>query len=161
VVINIRNELRPGDVEQIVTLHGTIYAQEYGFDATFARYVQGPLTDFARAMNPRDRMWIAEGEGQIVGCIAIIAVSATEAQLRWYLVDPSARGLGLGRRLLASAVEFSQEMGYRFIFLWTVSALTTAAHLYRTQGFTKVEERPGRQWGVDVVEEKYVLELAQ
>ncbi|MCC7291800.1 MAG: GNAT family N-acetyltransferase [Phycisphaerales bacterium] len=81
------------------------------------------------------------------------------AQLRWFLVHPSARGAGLGRRLLTEAVEFARLSGYPAIHLWTVSALTAAAQLYRTFGFAKAEERPGRMWGVNVVEEKYVLEL--
>ena len=88
-----------------------------------------------------------------------MGASQDEAQLRWFLVDPSARGQGLGRRLLHEAVEFSKSQDYQSVFLWTVSALTTAAHLYHSVGFRKVEQKPGRQWGVDVVEERYVLDL--
>ncbi len=155
--IVLRNDLRPGDVGAIVQLHGTIYASEYGFDHTFEAYVAGPLAEFVRTQKDHDRLWIAECENRVVGCIAIVGVSATEAQLRWYLVDPSVRGQGLGRRLLHEAIEFCKNCGYTSVFLWTVSALTAAAWLYQSAGFQKVEEVPGKQWGVDVVEEKYVL----
>jgi GNAT superfamily N-acetyltransferase len=156
----LRNDLRPGDVGMIVHLHGVIYAREYGFDPTFEAYVAGPLSEFVLSRTARDRIWIAEREGRIVGCIAIVGTSEKEAQLRWYLVDPSARGRGLGRRLLHEAVGFSKECGYESVFLWTVSALTTAAQLYRSAGFQKVEANPGRRWGVEVVEEKYMLKLS-
>ena len=91
--------------------------------------------------------------------MAIVAASAETAQLRWFLVDPSARGAGLGKRLLGEALSFARQAGYRDVILWTVSALPAAAHLYRSAGFRKVEERPGRMWGVEVVEEKYALRL--
>jgi ribosomal protein S18 acetylase RimI-like enzyme len=157
--VSLRHDLRPGDLGWIVYLHGTVYAREQGFDATFETYVAGPLAEFVGSPGNRDRLWIAEAEDRIVGCIAIVGVSPTEAQLRWFLVDPSLRGSGLGKRLLHEAIAFSRQNGYASIVLWTVSALTTAAHLYRSAGFQKVEEKPGRLWGVDVVEEKYQLLL--
>lgn len=158
-MITLRHELRPGDLGAIVALHGVLYAREYGFDATFEAYVAGPLAEFVCANRPRDRLWLAEMDGKLVGCIAIVEASDKIAQLRWYLVDPSARGHGLGKRLLDAAIAFCRENGYKSIVLWTVSALTTAAHLYRGAGFVKVEEKPGVQWGVAVVEEKYQLVL--
>lgn len=151
----LRNDLRPGDLGWIVHLHGVIHAQECGFDATMEAYVAVPLSEFLLRRHPRERIWIAEKDGHIVGCIAIVEASQEQAQLRWFLVDPSARGLGLGKRLLMGAIEFCREQDYRTIMLWTVSALKTAAHLYRTHGFTKVEEKPGLAWGVEVVEERY------
>lgn len=157
--ITLRTDLRPGDLGAIVSLHGILYAREYGFDATFEAYVAGPLADFVKNRSPRERLWIAERDGRIVGCIAIVAASPTVAQLRWYLVDPSTRGMGLGKRLLDEAIAFCAESGYESIILWTVGALTTAAHLYRNAGFVKVEEIPGKQWGVDVIEERYQLTL--
>ena len=157
--IELRHDFKPGDLGTIVHLHGTIYAREYGFDETFEAYVAGPLAEFARIRAHRDRIWLAEREGRIVGCIAIVGASQNEAQLRWFLVDPSARGQGLGRQLLQEAVEFSKSQDYRSVFLWTVSTLTAAARLYQSFGFRKVEEKPCRQWGVNVVEERYVLNL--
>jgi GNAT superfamily N-acetyltransferase len=157
--IVLRHDLRPGDIGAVVWLHGTVYAAEYGFDPTFEAYVAGPLADFVVHRTERDRLWIAERGGRIVGCIAIVGASHNEAQLRWYLVDPSARGLGLGRRLLDEAIAFARNCGYGLIFLWTVSALTAAAQLYHKVGFRKVEEKSGQIWGVDVVEERYILKL--
>jgi GNAT superfamily N-acetyltransferase len=157
----LRQELRPGDLGAILQLHGTLYAGEYGFDSTFEAYVAGPLAQFVLSRTDRDRLWLAERDGRVVGCIAIVGTSAEEAQLRWYLVDPSARGLGLGTRLLQEAVAFCRAQGYGSVFLWTVSALTAAARLYRAAGFVRVEEKPVRRWGVEVVEEKYVLQISK
>lgn len=157
--ITIRSVLRPGDVGSIVQLHGAIYSREYGFDTTFEDYVAAPLAEFVSRGSQRERLWIAEREGRIVGSIALIEASEHEAQLRWYLVDPSARGHGLGKKLLAECVAFARDKGFESIILWTVSALTAAARLYRAAGFVMVEKKPGKHWGVEVVEEKYVLEL--
>lgn len=157
--VTVRTNLRPGDIGAIVSLHGLLYSREHGFDPTFEAYVAGPLSEFVKRASPRERLWIAERAGRIVGCIAIVTADAGQAQLRWYLVDPGARGAGLGRRLLDEAVAFCRGCGYGAVFLWTVSALTAASHLYRKAGFAKVEEKPGHVWGVDVVEEKYELRL--
>jgi GNAT superfamily N-acetyltransferase len=159
--VSIRTDLRPGDIGAIVHLHGILYAREYRFDHTFEAYVAGPLADFARHGSERERIWIAERDSRVVGCIAIVAASEQTAQLRWFLVDPVARGAGLGKRLLSQAVDFSRAQGYGKIILWTVSALAAAAHLYRWAGFRVVEEKEGRMWGADVVEEKYELMLAE
>jgi GNAT superfamily N-acetyltransferase len=157
--ISLRTDLRHGDLGMIVYLHGVIYARERGFDPTFEAYVAGPLSEFVRKGSPRERLWLAEREGRIVGCIAIVATSPQTAQLRWFLVEPNTRGLGLGKRLLSEAITFCKECGYAEVILWTESALTTAAALYQTVGFRKTEEKPGRVWGVDLVEEKYELRL--
>src|SRR5262245_26387592 len=134
--ITLRSDLRPGDIGGIVSLHGLVYAKEYGFDHTFEAYVAGPLAQVALSGSPRERRWIAERDGRIVGCIAIVQASPAEeragnvAQLRWFLVDPSTRGAGIGTRLLNEAVAFCRACGYDSVILWTVSALSAAAHLY-------------------------------
>lgn len=107
----IRTHLEPGDLGTIVALHGTLYAREYGFDTTFEAYVAGPLAEFVLRASERERLWVAERDGRMVGSIAIVAATPA-AQLRWFLVDPSARGSGLGKRLLNEAVAFSQECEY-------------------------------------------------
>jgi len=155
--ITVRHQLRPGDLGAVVHFHGVIYAREYGFDRTFEAYVAGPLAEFARTESARERLWIAERGDQVVACIAIVAATERQAQLRWFLVHPEARGSGLGTRLLSEALEFSQQQEYDSIMLWTVSACTDAARLYRKVGFSIVEQHAARQWGVDVVEEKYEL----
>ena len=157
--LTLRTKLRPGDVDSIVHLHGISYSREYGFDRTFEAYVAGPLSKFARSASERERIWLAEREDEIVGCIAIAAAAPEVAQLRWFLVDPSARGIGLGKWLLNEAVGFCRTCHYTSIMLWTVSALDVAAHLYRSVGFEKVEEKPGKEWGVEVIEQKYELRL--
>lgn len=151
----LRTDLRPGDIGAMVRFHGLTYAREYGFDHTFEAYVAKPLAEFACSASDRERIWIAERDGQLVGCIAIVAASPTVAQLRWFLVDPAARGAGLGKRLMNEALAFCRHCNYHSVILWTVSALTAAAHLYRSVGFQKVEEKPGRLWSVDLIEEKY------
>lgn len=157
--VTVRTELRPGDIGEVVRLHGALYAREHGFDVRFEAYVAEPLARFAIAGSPRERMWIAERDGTIVGCVAIVAASATTAQLRWFLVDPSARGKGLGGALLDDALAFSRAQGYRSILLWTVDALVAAARLYVSRGFALAERKPARQWGADVVEERYERDL--
>jgi N-acetylglutamate synthase-like GNAT family acetyltransferase len=157
--VQIRTDLRPGDTGAIIHLHGVLYAREYGFDHTFEAYVAGPLAEFVRFPSDRQRLWLAGREGQLVGCVAIVTADPRTAQLRWFLVDPVARGHGLGKRLLDEAVSFCEECRYDRVILWTVSALKAAAHLYRSAGFHKIEEKPGRLWGTDVVEEKYELVL--
>ena len=153
--ITIRTDLRPGDVGAVVGLHGTLYAREYGFDATFEAYVAGPLAEFVLRRSARERLWIAERDGRLVGCVAIVAAAPRTAQLRWFLVDPGARGAGLGKRLLREAVAFCEQEGYDSVFLWTVDSLHAAAHLYRSAGFRVAERKPGKMWGVEVVEERY------
>lgn len=155
----LRHDLVAGDLGRIVAFHGIIYAQEYGFDQTFEAYVAAGLAEFACARAEGSRLWLAERDGTIAGCIAIVGINERESQLRWYLVDPATRGLGLGRKLLHQAIDFCRARGYESIFLWTVSALTAASRLYRSVGFEKVEEKPGKPWGVEVVEEKYFLSL--
>lgn len=155
--ITIRTELRPEDPTQIVEFHARVYAQEYGFDRSFADYVAGPLHEFVRRPHARQRIWIAERGDELAGCIAIVRADPQTAQLRWFLVDPACRGAGLGTRLVHEAVEFSRAAGYARIILWTESVLTAAARLYRAAGFELIEQRAGRRWGVDVVEEMYAL----
>jgi ribosomal protein S18 acetylase RimI-like enzyme len=153
----LRHDLRPGDLGALVSLHGTAYARECGFDSTFEAHVARLLGEFVPARTERDRLWIAERGGRLAGSIAIVSHSEKDAQLRWLLVDPSSRSLGLGRRLLHEAVAFCRRCEYEYVFLRTIRVLTAASHLFRSVGFGKVGERPGERWGVAVVEEWYVL----
>jgi len=159
--VNIRCDLKPGDLGSVVSIHGMLYAQEYGFDHTFEAYVAAGAAEFAQAFDPReDRLWIAEVAGQTIGSIAVVGRSESEAQLRWFLIHPNWRNLGLGRTLLQEALEFCRECGYKTICLWTVSNLTVATHLYKSVGFRKIEEKEGRVWGQMITEEQYVLHLS-
>jgi GNAT superfamily N-acetyltransferase len=153
--LSVRTDLRPGDLGAVVRMHGLVYAREHGFDPTFEAYVAGPLAEFILSRSVRGRLWLAERLDRLVGCVAIVPASPTVAQLRWFLVEASERGAGLGRRLLADAVAFAETSKYRSVILWTEQRLTAAARLYGSLGFRKVLEKPGRMWGRDVVEELY------
>lgn len=157
ITFALRHDLRPGDLGALVGLHGTVFAQECGFDPTFEAHVAHLLGEVVQARTDRDRLWISEREGHLVGSIAIIGHSERDAQLCWLLVDPSVRSMGLGRRLLHEAVAFCRHRGYEFVFLRSFTGLTAANCLFQSVGFEKVTERPGQRWGVVVVEEWYVL----
>ena len=157
--VRLRSNLQVGDIERIISIHDAVYRQECDFDATFASYVAEPLKQFAASHSLRDRIWLAERGQELVGCVAIVGVSQLHAQLRWFLVNPAVRGQGLGRRLLQEAVAFCRECEYQSVFLWTVSELTAAAHLYRAAGFELVEQNEGEKWGKHVVEQRYECRL--
>jgi ribosomal protein S18 acetylase RimI-like enzyme len=158
-VFKIRTRMVPGDLGEIVRLHGFIYEKEYGLDNTFEAYVAGPLSDFVLHPLKGQRIWMVEGSGKVAGCIAIVKVEEGIAQLRWFILTPETRGRGIGKRLMGEAVNFSRDAGYRRIILWTFSELETAIALYKKWGFRKTEEKAHRIWGRDLVEEKYELDL--
>ena len=152
--------MKPGDLGEIVYLHGIIYAKEYGLDNTFEAYVAGPLSELVLSKDWKgQKIWIVENEGKVVGCIAIVRCGEGEAQLRWFILTPETRGMGLGKRLLEEAIQFSRRAKYRRIILWTFSELKTAIALYIRWGFKKTEEKPHQIWGRDLIEEKYELDL--
>jgi len=156
----IRNNLKPGDIGSITWLHGVLYEQEYSLDYTFEAYVAKPLSDFAISNNDkRQRIWVVESNGEVVGCIAIVRVNDEDSQLRWFILRPDHRGRGLGKSLVADAIEFSRGMGYKRIILWTFSELDVAIAIYRKFGFVNTEKKPHHIWGRDLVEEKYELKL--
>ena len=159
--VTVRYDLRSGDLGRVTELHGVLYAEEYGFDFGFEAYVAETLGEFGRALRPGlDRLWLAELDGRLVGSIGIVGREGGAAQLRWVLVHPTGRGGGLGRRLLDAALTFCRAAGYRAVYLWTVSPLTAAAHLYTTAGFRKTETKSETSlWGVTLAEERYDLAL--
>ncbi|MDH5482906.1 MAG: GNAT family N-acetyltransferase [Candidatus Bathyarchaeota archaeon] len=156
----IRHRIKPGDVGYLTYLHGTLYAKEYGYDETFEAYVACGLAEFVNLFNTnKDRIWLAETKGRIIGSIAIVGHSKAEAQLRWFLVHPDYRRIGIGKELMQEAVQFCKERKYKIIFLWTTSELLAAEHLYTCFGFGKTEEKTHEIWGKKVTEEKYCLYL--
>lgn len=158
--ITIRNDLRAGDIGSLIHLHGILYDREYGWDWTFEAFAARTFGRLADGWDPaRERIWIAEHQGAVVGCIGILAVDSDVAQLRWFLVDPSARGRGLGRRLVDDALTFCRSAGYARVFLWTMSSLTAAAHLYRSRGFELTHQQTVERWGAVLTEERYDLDL--
>jgi len=159
-MIQIRGERRPGDIGYAIYLHALLYAQECGFDHTFEEHVASSFVEFTQNGHPEaDRLWVAERDGERVGCVGIIRRAEDQAQLRWLLVHPSCRGQGLGRRLVEGALAHCREQGFRSVYLWTVSGLEAAIHLYRALGFRKTEEKTGPIWGQVRTQERYDLPL--
>lgn len=156
----IRTNIEPGDIGYVIYLHGILYAQEYGLDHTFEGYVAAGLGEFAKSFDGRkDRLWLAETGGRIVGSVAIVGLAGRTAQLRWFLVHPDARGGGLGRKLLREALAFCREREYGSVFLWTISELKAAAYLYGEAGFHRTKQKTCELWGGARTEERYDLLL--
>jgi N-acetylglutamate synthase-like GNAT family acetyltransferase len=158
--IRIRTDIRPSDIGYLVYLHGVLYENEYHLDHTFEGYVASGLGEFAKSYDERkDRLWLAEKDGLIVGSIAIVGLTNKTAQLRWFLVHPDARGVGLGRQLVQAALAFCRERSFESVFLWTLRGLPAAAHLYKEAGFERTEQKTHEIWGSIRTEERYDLTI--
>ena len=162
--IGIRRVGQPGDLGWMVMAHGEIYAAEYGWDTSFETLVARIVADFAAgADGPGQAGWIAELDGRRVGCVLCVPAESAAAeytgQLRILLVDPAARGKGIGERLVDECVGFARRAGYRRMRLWTNHPLVAARHIYLSHGFSLVEEEPHRSYGADLVGQVYELDL--
>jgi DNA-binding MarR family transcriptional regulator/GNAT superfamily N-acetyltransferase len=151
---------RPGDMGWVVQRHGALYAEERGYNAAFEALIARIVADFLDRFDPaRERCWIAERDSEPVGSVFLVKKSARVAQLRLLLVDPSARGLGLGRRLVDECVGFARTAGYRRITLWTQRDLDDARRVYRSAGFTIAGTHAHHSFGQDLVGETWDLAL--
>ena len=153
-------DLAPGDAGWVISRHGALYAAEAGFDAHFEALVAKIVADFLRHHDPaREHGWIAWSGGRRVGCIFCVRVNDDVAKLRLFLLEPEVRGRGLGRRLLATVLDFARSRGYRRLTLWTHESHRAACALYAATGFTLTEARPVHNYGCDLVEQEWQVAL--
>lgn len=157
--ISIRTELRPGDIGYVIYMHGDLYKKEYGYGIPFETYVAKGLCEFFEKYNPqRDRVWVCEHKDRMVGFLLLMD-RGNAAQLRYFLIQPEYRGIGLGSKLMSLYMDFLQECGYRGSYLWTTHELGTAAFLYKRVGFKLTEEKESTAFGKPLREQRYDLIL--
>jgi len=152
---------RPGDIGMVARRHGELYAEEYGWDERFEALVAGILARFIENFRPeRERCWIAERDGQFLGCVFVVEKNPDTAQLRMLLVEPAARGMGLGKQLVDECIRFARSKRYRRMVLWTNSVLDAARHVYESFGFRLIEQGKHSAFGKNLVEQTWELDLA-
>lgn len=159
-MITVRQLHQPGDLGWMVERPGVVYAREYGWDASMEALVARIVADFATSHDAeRERGWIAELDGQRAGCVLCVAKSETVAQLRILLVEPAARGHGIGARLVEECVGFARAAGYERIVLWTNHPLVSARRIYEAAGFELDAEEPVHMFGQDLVSQTWSRDL--
>ena len=158
--ISIRSELRPGDIGYVTYMHGSLYHREYGYGLQFESYVAKGLCEFYGQYNPESsRIWACEHKDRIIGFLLLMDRGQT-AQLRYFLIEPKYRGLGLGSKLMNLYMDFLHECDYKASYLWTTHELLTAASLYKRHGFQLTDEKESNAFGKPLREQRYDLLLA-
>jgi len=157
--ISIRTELRPGDIGYAIFLHGALYSREYNYELQFESYVAKGLCEFYEKYNPaRNRVWVCEYENKIIGFLLLMD-RGESAQLRYFLIEPEYRGIGLGSKLMNLYMDFLHKCGYRQSYLWTTHELHIAIALYKRFGFQLTEEKESTAFGKPLTEQRYDLIL--
>lgn len=157
--IFIRTELRPGDIGYVTYMHGALYSREYGYGIQFESYVAKGLCEFYEKYNPeQSRIWACEHNQRMIGFLLLMD-RGEAAQLRYFLIEPEYRGIGLGSKLLDLYMDFLRECGYKVSYLWTTHELTTAVFLYKRLGFKLTEEKESTAFGKPLREQRYDLFL--
>jgi len=160
--ISIRTTLQPGDMGYVMYMHGKLYQQEYNYGISFEAYVAKGLYEFHEQYDSRlDRVWVAEHAGKIVGFLLLMHREPGEAQLRYFILDPGYRGMGLGKKLSGLYLEHLRNAGYDRSFLWTTHELYAAAHIYRNIGFQLSEEIASEAFGKPLKEQRYDLRIKE
>jgi len=150
----------PGDMGWVVHKHGILYSREYGWDERFEALVSKIVSDFINNYNPkRERCWIAEMNGEVVGSVFVVEENKDVARLRLLLVDPKARGIGLGTQLVEECIRFARRVGYKKLVLWTNSVLKEARRIYQKKGFKLVAEEKHHSFGQNLIGETWELVL--
>ncbi len=158
--VTFRNELRPGDIGWVIKRNGEVYAEEYGWGIEFEALAAEIMAKIVQQFDPRwERCWLAELDGERVGSVFVVKQSETVAKLRLLLVEPTARGHGIGRRLVEECIRFSREAGYQEMTLWTQSILLAARHIYEQAGFHLVHSEPYFGINRELVSETWELAL--
>ena len=158
--ISIRTDLRPGDLGYVIYMHGALYSQEYGYTVQFENYVAKGLCEFYEKYSPeRNRIWACEHNDRLIGFLLLMD-RGHAAQLRYFLIQPEYRGIGLGSKLMNLYMDFLRECAYKESYLWTTHELSTAASLYKRHGFKLTEEKESTAFGKPLKEQRYDLILA-
>lgn len=156
--ITIRTTLRPGDIGYVTYLHGKIYKQEYNYGISFETYVAAGLAEFYRQYDPqKDGVWICEHKNKIAGFLLLMHRENNAAQLRYFLLESSYRGLGIGKKMMLLFMNHLKEKNFQSAYLWTTSEQDKAARLYKNYGFELVEVKYSEAFGKPLIEQKYCL----
>jgi peptidyl-dipeptidase Dcp len=157
--IQIRTELKPGDIGYVIYMHGRLYKQEYNYGIEFEAYVAAGLAEFYQQYDPqKDRVWICEHKNKMVGFLLSMH-RADVAQLRYFIIEPTYRGIGLGHKLMDLFMEHLHRCKYKGSYLWTTDELPASAHLYEKFGFKLTDEKPSTAFGKPLKEQRYDLAL--